>query len=218
MQYRSNNNYPKKWHEPAVGRMAKPTMSPVDGVELLHGGKHTNFLSVKSQLTDKLQESYGELCSFMVTGELWYPEEPDEAEIAARYPNINARTRESIFSAAVINYDKLVMKTNSDYAKIYGTVKRVLDPIVKDRIERSPDYEDAKDTNNPNKLWKLVVWAVGMQVAILDQEDAGHTVKLLYQAEKMTTHDTLLAFYHRLKLMYDNCVLLKVKDIPDSRE
>ena len=119
MQYRSNNNYPKKWHEPAVGRMAKPTMSPVDGVELLHGGKHTNFLSVKSQLTDKLQESYGELCSFMVTGELWYPEEPDEAEIAARYPNINARTRESIFSAAVINYDKLVMKTNSDYAKIY---------------------------------------------------------------------------------------------------
>jgi hypothetical protein len=152
----------------------------------------------------------------MTTGVLWYPAETTEESVEAKYPNLSEKIKESILCAAIIGYDKTLIRMNIDYAKMYGTIKRVLNHIVKDRVERSPDYQDAMDHNDPCKLWQIVVMAVGMQVALLDQEDAGHTVKLLYQAEKMTQHDTLLGFYHRLKLHYDNCILLKVKDIPDA--
>jgi len=55
-----------------------------------------------------------------------------------------------------------------------------------------------------------------MQVEGEDLDDARQTVKLLYQAERMSNNETLLTFYHRFNLRYDNCVLCGVTDIPDG--
>ena len=203
--------YFQKWNE------TKAVTSPVEGVDMLREGNSNNFITVKNQLHDKLQSEYGNLASFIETGNRWQPEEPDIDELQEKYSHVTQKIRESIMTSKFTEYEKLLSKTESDYSKIFGTLKRVMNDTVRDKVERSEGFSEAKEQNDPVALWKIMKHVIGMQTAMGDTSDAKQTVKLLYQADRMSTSESLLSFYHRLKLRYENCELLEVKDIPDQQ-
>ena len=200
----------QKWQE------AKPTRSPVDGVELLREGNSNNFIAVKNQLYEKLQSEYGTMASFIETGERWEPEEPDADELNEKYAHVSAKIRETILTSRYTEYEKMLQKLDDIYANVFGIIKRVLCETVKDKVERSIGYQEAKENNDPVSLWQTVTRVIGMQAAVGDASDARQTVKLLYQAEKMSGHESLLSFYQRIRLRYENCLLLEVTDIPNQ--
>lgn len=203
----------QRWTEPIVPRSSK---SPIEGVDMLREGKNTNFVSVKSQLYDKLQADYGNLCSFIETGVLWFPDEPDPTDIDERYPTLSAKSKEALFTSKILEHEKRISRCKDDYSKIFGQIKQTLDAIAKDKVERSAEYDTAKKESNPCTLWRIIERVIGMQVAVGDLDDSRQTVKMLYQGERMTNSDTLLTFYKRFKLRYEHCGLIGVVDIPDE--
>ena len=121
----------QRWQgQPSVAK----TMSPVDGVEMLTCSGATNYLKVTAQLEDYLQEINGEQSSFITTGFLWNPEMPSEAAIDAKYPILNVNVRMAIFQSAVVSYEKSADRINSTYTKIFGTIRRILDPRTESSV------------------------------------------------------------------------------------
>jgi len=166
----------------------------VEGVDMLQDGKTNNYVTVKQQLYDKLQADYGDIASFIETEERWYPEAPTMAGIAARYPDISVDNRDKLYVTKVLDHDRNIIKIDDTYSKMFGVIRQVLDAATRDKVERSPGYLQAKGDSDPCALWKIIARVVGMRVAAGDLSDARQTVKLLYQAERMGTSETLLTF------------------------
>ena len=183
---------------------------------MLKEGKGSNFVTVKEQLYDKLQADYGNQASFIETGIRWIPEPPTMDEIDSRYPDTAQKIKDNIFGNRVGLYEKTLDRLDQNYARIYGTIKQILENSVKDKVQRSEGFSEAKTESDPVKLWKIVTNVIGMQCAVGDPTEAKQNAKLLYQAEQMSTSEDLLSFYRRLKFRYENCILLEVKDIPDQ--
>ena len=206
-----------RWTGQSTQRSAIPKASPVEGVETLRDGKTTNFVTVKAQLYDKLQADYGDLASFIDSGKLWYPEVPTMEDVDERYPTLAAKGKEVVFTTKINEYEKAMSRINTNYAKIFGTIKQVLDASTRDKVERAVGFSDAKTNSDPCALWVLITRVVGMQISTAgDLDDSRQTVKLLYQGEQMSTSESLLTFYQRFKLRYEHCLLIGVKDIPDE--
>lgn len=119
----------------------------------------------------------------------------------------------SIITPMIIDYKKQVRDTYSQYAKIFGILRSVLDPTTKDRVERAPGYQRAQSEGDPVAFWHIIVQIVGMQATTGDTEDTKQTVKLMYQQESMWPHEPLLTF---LKLRLENCRLMGVTEVPDD--
>ena len=124
--------------------VVKTTKSPVEGVDLLRDGKGSNYVTVREQRYDKLQEDYGNLANFIETGQRWEPEAPDKDAINDRYEDAPVKVKDSIYSSKILEYEKQLTKLEDSHAKVFGTIRRILDPTVRDRVKRSVGYTEAK--------------------------------------------------------------------------
>jgi hypothetical protein len=193
---------------------AKPARSPVEGVDLLKSGVHNNFISVSAQLGAKLQSEFGDLASFITTGERMEPNIPTMADLTLKYPELSPAQVASIFPSLIIAHEKRLQYDEEKNSKIFGMITMVFSEEVKDKVERAANYLAARDLADPVLLWAIVVTVVGIQIGPGDAEDAAQTVKMAYQQRYMTKHESLLTFYNSTNLLLKNMTLLAVADTP----
>jgi hypothetical protein len=93
---------------------------------------------VKQQLADKLREDYGELSTYITSGERHEPEIPSIDSIELRYPEMSPVQVATIFPSLILAHEKQCKYDDANYAKMYGTICRVLSEELRDKVERAP--------------------------------------------------------------------------------
>jgi hypothetical protein len=193
---------------------SKATTSPVAGVDRLDDGHHNNFVIIRQQLADKLREDHGDLSSFIMSGVRDEPVVPTMASIEERYPELTATQRAGIYPSLILAHEKKTRGDTDKYAKMYGTLCRILSNELRDKVMRAPNYVQASELSDPIALWAIIVATAGMHLDPGDGDDAGQLVKIQYQTWYQSSHESLLSFYNATQLLLKNMVLLDVPDAP----
>ena len=220
-----SNNYrvAKRWnnggsagHNGSRPPASKVTASPVAGVDRLDYGHDNNFVVIRQQLADKLREDYGDLSSFIMSGVRNEPVVPTLASIEQKYPELTMVQCAGIYPSLILAHEKQARTDQDKYAKMYGTLCRVLSEELRDKVERAPNYVQANELSDPVILWEIIVATAGMHLDPGDGDDAGQTVKIQYQKRYQGAHESLLSFYNATQLLIRNMTLLDVPDAPTA--
>jgi hypothetical protein len=193
---------------------SKGTASPVAGVDRLDYGHDNNFVIIRQQLADMLREDHGDLSSFIMSGVRHEPVVPTMASVEERYPELTATQRAGIYPSLILAHEKQTKGYTDKYAKMYGTLCRILSDELRDKVMRAPNYVQASELSNPIALWAIIVAMAGMHLDPGDGDDAGQSVKIQYQTRYQSSHESLLSFYNATQLLLKNMVLLDVPDAP----
>jgi hypothetical protein len=203
-------------HTGSKPSVSKVTASPVAGVDRLDYGHDNNFVVIRQQLADKLREDYGDLSLFIMSGLRHEAIVPTLASIELRYPELTAAQCAGIYPSIILAHEKKTSSDSDKYAKIYGTLCRILSEELRDKVQRAPTYVQAAELSDPIVLWAIIVATAGMHLDPGDGDDAGQSVKIQYQMRWQTVHESLLSFYNKTQLLIRNMALLDVPDAPTA--
>jgi hypothetical protein len=169
---------------------SKGTASPVAGVDRLDYGQDNNFVIIRQQLADKLREDYGDLSSFIMSGVRHEPVVPTLAFIEERYPELTAIQCAGIYPSLILAHEKQSRSDTDKYAKMYGTLCRILSDELRDKVQRAPNYVQASKLSDPIALWAIIVATAGMHLDPGDGDDAGQSGKIQYQTRYQSSHES----------------------------
>jgi hypothetical protein len=161
-----------------------------------------------------LREDHGDLSSFIMSGVRHEPVVPTMASIEERYPELMATQRAGIYPSLILAHEKQTRGDTDKYAKMYGTLCRILSNELRDKVMRAPNYVQASELSDPIALWAIIVATAGMHLDPRDGDDAGQSVKIQYQMRYQSSHESLLSYYNATQLLIKNMILLDVPDAP----
>ena len=190
--------------------------SPLNGVQRLELNKLHLFPIIKSQLHDVLTGEFGEQADFVIGQPAVEPDKPDMLTIRREFPGLSEDEARSLYVKAAEKAYLKQEKYKENYQKMFGKVMQVCDQNVKDRLFRLPDFTDVRAGHDCIRLWEMISSVVGDDGTELDLEERKFRASMKFTNERMGPNESLLNFYNRFKLRYDNCVTLDVPGFSDE--
>jgi hypothetical protein len=138
------------------------------------------------------------------------------ASVEDRYPELTATQQAGIYPSLILAHEKQTKGDADKYAKMYGTLCRILSDELRDMVMRAPNYVQANELSDPIVLWAIIVATAGMHLDPGDGDDAGQAVKTQYQFRYQSSHESLLSYYNATQLLLKNMTLLDVPDAPTA--
>jgi hypothetical protein len=96
-------------------------------------------------------------------------------------PELTATPRADIYPSLILAHEKQTRGDTDKYAKMYGTLCRILSDELRDKVMRASNYVQASERSNPIALWAIIVATAGMHL------DPGAMATMLANRSKSST-------------------------------